>query len=340
MSLEGDYWNAESFRVLKEKSGVTMDELASATGLSLSSLHNYYHGRTQPGITALIKLAQYFAMPIDYFVGLCEEKDAEDAKACYAERFMQMRKAPWEAYLTGRHRMRNQHFGTTIEAPWPYNLLDDLINPYGQMRWDSVINDDQLAGLEYAISTLDDRTQKLLHEYYRDGMTLYEVAKVNGITAERVRQIVAKGVRFLRHPMKRKFIELGLEGAKLKNDYDMRLMEISRDMEMLSELEASVRAKYAALGTALAMMPNNNEIQKETVKVTPIDELDLTVRSWNCLRRAGIKTVGDVCEAAKDGRLVKMRNLGRKSLDEILTKIQLFTGESYWAVYGIDKEAV
>lgn len=340
MSSEGDYWNAENFRTLKDKSGVTMDELSSATGLSLSSLHNYYHGRTQPSLVALIKLAQYFAMPIDYFVGLCEEKDTEDAKACYAERFMQMRKAPWESYLMGRHRMGNQYFGTTIEAPWPYNLLDDLINPYGQARWDSVINDDQLAGLEYAISTLDDRTQKLIYGYYRDGMTLHEVAQANGITAERVRQIVAKGVRFLRHPMKRKFVELGLEGAKAKNDYDRRMLEISQDMEVLSELEASLRARYVALGTALAMLPNNSEIQKASVKSAPIDELDLTVRSWNCLRRAGIKTVGDACEAAKEGRLTKIRALGRKSLDEILTKIQVFTGESYWDVYGIDKEVV
>lgn len=53
---------------------------------------------------------------------------------------------------------------------------------------------------------------------------------------------------------------------------------------------------------------------------TSIDELDLTVRSNNCLRRAGINTVGDICNKTEE-ELMRVRNLGRKSLDEIIKKI-------------------
>ncbi|MBP5775163.1 MAG: DNA-directed RNA polymerase subunit alpha, partial [Clostridiales bacterium] len=52
-----------------------------------------------------------------------------------------------------------------------------------------------------------------------------------------------------------------------------------------------------------------------------IDELELSVRSYNCLKRAGINTVGElVNKTAED--MMKVRNLGRKSLDEVLAKLK------------------
>lgn len=52
-----------------------------------------------------------------------------------------------------------------------------------------------------------------------------------------------------------------------------------------------------------------------------IDELELSVRSYNCLKRAGINTVEDLCAKTMDD-LMKVRNMGRKSLDEILNKLE------------------
>lgn len=55
---------------------------------------------------------------------------------------------------------------------------------------------------------------------------------------------------------------------------------------------------------------------------TPIEELELSVRSFNCLRRAGMVTVGDIVGGI-EGRedLLKIRNLGRRSADEIMSAI-------------------
>lgn len=52
-----------------------------------------------------------------------------------------------------------------------------------------------------------------------------------------------------------------------------------------------------------------------------IDELELSVRSYNCLKRANINTVEDLCDKTMDD-LMKVRNMGRKSLDEILGKLE------------------
>ena len=54
---------------------------------------------------------------------------------------------------------------------------------------------------------------------------------------------------------------------------------------------------------------------------TGIDEMQLSVRSWNALRRAGVSTIGEVIDLIMQDGLVKIRNLGKKSMSEIKTKI-------------------
>jgi DNA-directed RNA polymerase subunit alpha len=52
-----------------------------------------------------------------------------------------------------------------------------------------------------------------------------------------------------------------------------------------------------------------------------IDELELSVRSYNCLKRAGINTVGELCNKTSED-MMKVRNIGRKSLEEVLAKLK------------------
>ena len=52
-----------------------------------------------------------------------------------------------------------------------------------------------------------------------------------------------------------------------------------------------------------------------------IEELDLSVRSFNCLKRAGINTVEDIIERTEED-MMKVRNLGRKSLEEVIQKLE------------------
>ena len=51
-----------------------------------------------------------------------------------------------------------------------------------------------------------------------------------------------------------------------------------------------------------------------------IEELDLSVRSFNCLKRAGINTVRDLINRSEED-MMKVRNLGRKSLEEVINKV-------------------
>ena len=70
-----------------------------------------------------------------------------------------------------------------------------------------------------------------------------------------------------------------------------------------------------------------------------IEEMDLTVRSYNCLQRMAINRLSDLieyCESDVNGlNFLKVRNLGRKSLTEILDKLYIMTGKDFREQYGI-----
>ena len=71
------------------------------------------------------------------------------------------------------------------------------------------------------------------------------------------------------------------------------------------------------------IMVDKGDDAKEKVLEMTIEELDLSVRSFNCLKRAGINTVEDLTNKTEDD-MMKVRNLGKKSLDEVINKLHSF----------------
>ena len=55
----------------------------------------------------------------------------------------------------------------------------------------------------------------------------------------------------------------------------------------------------------------------------PIEEMELSVRSYNCLKRAGIETIGDLAKKTK-GEMMKVRNMGAKSMEEVIQKLESY----------------
>ncbi|MBR7071915.1 MAG: DNA-directed RNA polymerase subunit alpha, partial [Clostridia bacterium] len=79
-----------------------------------------------------------------------------------------------------------------------------------------------------------------------------------------------------------------------------------------------------------SIMAEKSDNAKEKVLDLTIDELDLSVRSFNCLKRAGINTVEDLINKSEED-MMKVRNLGRKSLEEVIAKLNSFG-------FGLKKE--
>ena len=72
-----------------------------------------------------------------------------------------------------------------------------------------------------------------------------------------------------------------------------------------------------------SIMAEKSDSEKEKALDLTIDELDLSVRSFNCLKRAGINTVEDLTNKSEED-MMKVRNLGRKSLEEVIAKLDSF----------------
>ncbi len=94
---------------------------------------------------------------------------------------------------------------------------------------------------------------------------------------------------------------------------------ISLGAKVMSEhlslfIDLSDHAKHAEI------MVEKEETKKEKVLEMTIEELDLSVRSYNCLKRASINTVEDLTNKTEED-MMKVRNLGRKSLEEVLQKL-------------------
>ena len=114
-------------------------------------------------------------------------------------------------------------------------------------------------------------------------------------------------------------------------DYDKLILEVWTDGSIRPDEGVAIGAKimqeHLNLFINLAEDTNNFEImvekeedQTEMNLEKSIDELELSVRSYNCLKRAQINTVGDLTQKSEDD-MMKIRNLGKKSLDEVRIKL-------------------
>lgn len=116
-----------------------------------------------------------------------------------------------------------------------------------------------------------------------------------------------------------------------RDDYDKLTMELWTDgsIEPLDALSLSAKILTDHLEIFVNMtdeaknteiMVEKEETQKEKMLEMTIEELDLSVRSYNCLKRAGINTVQELTNKSEP-EMIKVRNLGRKSLEEVKSKL-------------------
>ena len=116
-----------------------------------------------------------------------------------------------------------------------------------------------------------------------------------------------------------------------KNIYDKLTLDVWTDGSISPEeaisLAALILTEHLNIFVNLTdetrqveIMVEKEETQKEKMLEMTIEELDLSVRSYNCLKRAGINTVQELTNKS-EAEMIKVRNLGRKSLEEVKHKL-------------------
>ena len=115
-------------------------------------------------------------------------------------------------------------------------------------------------------------------------------------------------------------------------DYDKLTLDVSTNGTLAPDEAVSLAAKVLSehLNSFIDLSENaktaevmveKEDNEKEKVLEMNIDELELSVRSYNCLKRAGINTVEELTNRTSED-MMKVRNLGRKSLEEVLSKLK------------------
>ena len=129
-------------------------------------------------------------------------------------------------------------------------------------------------------------------------------------------------------------ISYDIESARVGQDstYDKLIMNVYTNGSIRPEEAMALAAKIliehlniitnlSEIADTTGIMNAKQEDTKQKKLETPIDDLDFSVRAYNCLKRAGVNTLGDLTEKT-ELEMMKIRNLGKKSLKEVIDKIK------------------
>jgi hypothetical protein len=172
---------------------------------------------------------------------------------------------------------------------------------------------------EFLINTkLSPREGDIIRMRYEDNMTLFEIGHEFGITGDRVGQIEAKAIRKLKSCSG--WLQMGLT-------HWAPVLKIQQRMEENLEIAVTHRV-LASLDERMPSLRKfiNDGIKKELVEQAhvnpdmPIEDMDLSVRAFNCLKRAGITTLTDL-RYMTESELMHVRNLGLGCVREIKKKL-------------------
>lgn len=180
---------------------------------------------------------------------------------------------------------------------YPLNLAEVLLKDNADIVY--------LKGLIDVISQFSEREQTIIRSRFLEHKTLREIGMDLGLTGQRIRQIEAKTLRKLISPQCiRQYTGISL----------------AEHFRILQEKEIEMAAKYTEI--IEAVKAEKYGVDREIIPLyeTDIEALNLSIRAFNCLKRGCINTIGDIAKMTIQD-LFKVRNLGRKSVEEITAKM-------------------
>lgn len=320
---------AKRLNDLMEMNHISIEDLSKATNVGKSTITMLRSGRYPMHTDILCKFADYFNVSTDYILGRCELGET------YEMNMVKLREESYEKYLQKRsQRSKDDNLiekDKVIESTYPYNLLEVIeCEKTGDLSDCFPISDIQMEGLNAALETITERERHLIKRYYEEYKTLAEISDEVGVTRERVRQVIMRGIRKLRHPSRLNVIRYGVNAAEM-NCY---MKELAKKVAEIKEMEEYINEHPDILN--LPYLPTN------APKTYTLNDMELSVRSYNCIVRSSVTTQygnlrGDIPisyieDLFIDDKILEVRNLGRKSIIEIATKLKDLGSKSEWVL--------
>ena len=192
------------------------------------------------------------------------------------------------------------------ETYYPENLIETLFINEPHIDTEYIVKNFEV-NISEILATIPQREADILMKRFRDGMTLKEIASIYRLSQDRIRQLESKAIRRLRVPSRLYKLRYGVDVLQLQDD--------------IKKLTAELVLKKQTLLSQLANPELIDVTEQEVREYTKIEHFDFSVRTFNCLKRGGIDTLGELLNHT-DMQLLRIRNLGRKCLLEIITKLQ------------------
>ncbi len=203
------------------------------------------------------------------------------------------------------------------DLDYPLNLIAAVFELNFDNEEDSALFDelslidDVNGSVEYILHTLSEREQKILKHRFVEKLTYEDTAKIYNVTRERIRQVEIRALRKLRHPDKAKYLKRGVKNIihRVSEDYYKQFCELEKKLIELCKLNEKTADEIIS--------DYRFKVQYKSEK---LDDLGLSTRSYNCLKRAGCDTIRDIAKLGYEG-LTKVRNLGKLCMQEIIDKL-------------------
>jgi RNA polymerase sigma factor (sigma-70 family) len=186
---------------------------------------------------------------------------------------------------------------------YPYNAMDEI-----------GIAQAEEADFLSALASISPREQEVVTKFYGEGMTLQGIGNLYGVGRERIRQILAKAMRriYLR-------IRVTVPNRNARAEAEARIRAERYSIEAHRRELVDEFKKTHVYTDDMRIEFGEPKVLRgvERYYNVPIEELDLSIRARNCLRRSGISTIGQLTEMTEID-LMRVRNLGRKSAKEVM----------------------
>ena len=209
------------------------------------------------------------------------------------------------------------------DITYPYNIVEALT---GTLKPDyPTVAFTGQSVLQLMSDALSERERQIVEMRWRDKRTYDDIGRVFNVTRERVRQVEHKAFRKMFYPSQalRYAVVSNAEYAKLKREkedielhFHWFLQHGDYTVKMPPEVNDSLAAfKYEP---------------KDPDTHVPIANMDLSVRAYNCLQRAGYHTLYDILQIPDERTLRVIRNLGARSMQEIVDKVHSYNLKFKW----------
>ena len=199
---------------------------------------------------------------------------------------------------------------------FPINLILDITNEDDENICGGNFPADIEGTVDYIISRFDPRVQRVIIGRYKEGKTYEQLGNEFGLTRERIE---TKALRKMRHPKCREILSLGIAEYIVQIRINTAESSTNKQIAAATEVIKVVADRLSKItgDDELAVMMAKEQLKSR--RTITIDDMGLTIRTFNILARAGLRTVDDILNY---GDLRDVPHMGQKCLDEITQKIR------------------